>query len=74
MADRTRVVSNENHIKIEVDNLRIENKATWYQERLGGPLASVVASVVAEAWDKPVTINREEHQKGKYSIELEVVG
>ena len=74
VADRTRVVNHENHIKVEVDNPRIENKATLFHQCLGGPLASVVASLAAEAWDRPVTIKQEEHHKGKYSIELEVVG
>ena len=74
VADRTRVASHENHIKVEIDNPRIENKATWYHHCLGGPLASVVASVVAEAWDRPVTIKQEEHLGKKYSIELEVMG
>ena len=74
VADRTRVASHENHIKVEIHNPRIENKATWYHHCLGGPLASVVASVVAEAWDRPVTIKQEEHLRKKYSIELEVMG
>lgn len=74
VADRTRVVCNENHIKVEIRNPRIENGATWSHQCLGGPLASVVASVVAEARDKPVTIKQEEHRKGKCCIELEVLG
>jgi len=74
VADRTKVVYHENHIKVEIHNPRIENKATWSHQCLGGPLASVVASVAAEAWDKPVTIKQEEHHRGKYSIELEVAG
>ena len=74
VADKTRVVQHENHIKVEIHNPRIENRATWSHYCLGGPLASVVASVVAEAWDKPVTIKQEEHHGRKYSIELEVVG
>lgn len=74
VADRTRVVCNENHIKVEIHNPRIENKDTWSHQCLGGPLASVVAAVAAEAWDKPVTIKQEEHHRGKYSIELEVTG
>jgi hypothetical protein len=74
VADGTRVITRENHMSIEIDNPRIENKATWAQQCLGGPLAQIVASVAAEAWDKPVTIKQEEEHKGKYSIELEVMG
>jgi len=52
----------------------LEDKATWCHQCLGGPLASVVASVAAEAWNRPVTIKQEEHHDGKYSVELEVAG
>lgn len=74
MADRTRVVTSENHIGVEIYNPHIENKTTWFHQCLGGPLASIVASVAAEAWNRPITINQEEHKKGKCSIELEVLG
>ena len=74
VADGTKVVYNENHIGVEIRNPRIENKTTWSHQCLGGPLASMVASVAAEAWNRPVTINQEEHYKRKCSIELEVLG
>ena len=74
VADRTRVACNENHIKVEISNPRIENGTAWSHQCLGGPFASIVASVAAEARDKPVTIKQEEHLNGKCSIELEVAG
>lgn len=74
VADRTRVITSENHIRVEIYNPRIENKTTWFHECLGGPLASIVASVAAEAWNRPVTIKQEEHRRGRCSIELEVLG
>lgn len=73
VADRTSVTCQENLIKVEIQNPRIENITTWSHYCLGGPLGSVAASLVAETWNKPVTIKQEEHQKGKYSIELEVM-
>ena len=73
-ADRTRVLHHENHITVEIHNSRIESKATWSHQCLGEPLSSIVASVAAEAWNRPVTIKQEEHHRRKYSIELEVVG
>ncbi len=73
VADRTRVVCHENHIGVEIHNPRIENKTSWFHQCLGEPLTSIVASVVAEAWDRPVIIKKEEHHKGKCSIELEVL-
>ncbi len=76
VADKTRVVSQGNHIKVEIHNPRIEieNRATWSQHCLGGPLASVAASAAAEAWNKPVTIKQEEYHRGKLTVELEVLG
>ena len=74
VADGARVIYHENHVSVEIYNPRIENKTTWFHQCLGGPLASIVASVAAEAWDRPVTIKQEEHHKGKCSIELEVLG
>jgi len=73
VADRTTVTCAENHIRVEIYKPRIENRNNQYPQCLGGPLASIAASVTAEAWDKPVTIKAEAKLKGKYSIELEVI-
>lgn len=73
VADRTRVIIHENQITVEIHNPRIESKETWSNQCLGGPLASVVASVAAEAWDQPVTIKQEEQIGDKYSVILEVI-
>ena len=72
VADSTSVVCNNNHITVEIHKPRLENGASWSNQCLGGPLASVVASVAAEAWDTPMTISHEMQADGKYSIELEV--
>ena len=74
VADGARVTNHENQIRVEISNPRIENRATWCHQCLGGPLASVVASVAAEAWGRPVTIRQEEQHGRKCSIELEVLG
>ena len=73
VADRARVVCHENHIGVEIHNPRIENKTRWFHQCLGEPLTSVVASVVAEAWDRPVIIKQEERHKRKCAIELKVL-
>jgi hypothetical protein len=74
VADRSKVTHHENRINVEIYNPSIENKTTWFHQCLGGPLASVVASVAADAWDRPVTIKQEKHHRGRSSIELEVLG
>jgi len=74
IADRTRVNTQNNHIQIEITNPRLETDADLSHQCLGGPLAAIVASVAAESWDKPMQISREEQRKGKYYVELEVLG
>jgi len=73
IADGTRVSCQKNQIKVEIYKPHIENGASWSHQCLGGPLASVVASVSAEAWNKPVTIKQETRRNGKHYVELEVV-
>ncbi len=74
IADRTRVNTQNNHIQIEITNPRLETDADLSHQCLGGPLAAIVASVATESWDKPMQISREEQRKGKYYVELEVLG
>ena len=74
VADGTNVNYHENRIRIEIHHPRIENKATWSEYCLGSPLASIVASVAAEAWSRPIMIQQEEYLKGKCFMELEVIG
>jgi hypothetical protein len=73
VADGTRVIYHNDRIRVEIDKPRIENGKSWSHQCLGGPLASLVASIAAEAWDKPITIKQEEHFNEKYSVELEVI-
>ena len=73
IADETRVVYQNNHIEIEIIKPRLETEADLSHQCLGGPLATIAASVAAESWDKPIQITQEEQRKGKYYIELEVL-
>jgi hypothetical protein len=72
VADGTRVICHNGSIRVEINKPRLENGASWSHQCLGGPLASVVASIAAEAWDRPMTIKQEEQHNGKYYVELEV--
>jgi len=74
VAERVSVTADENHASIKVQHPQLENRSDWSYERLGSPIASIVASVATEAWDKPVTIRREETKNGLCTIELEVTG
>lgn len=74
VADSTTVTCHNNHIKVEINKPHLENGASWSHQCLGGPMATMVASIAAEAWDKPMTISQEGQENGKYCIELEVGG
>jgi hypothetical protein len=74
VAGRTEVAVREHHIRVEIYNPHIENRETWSSQSLGSPLASIAASVVAEAWNRPFVITQEERNWRKHSVELKVVG
>ena len=74
VADGTRVFAHDNLIKVEIYKPRLKYRDDWSHHCLGGPLATIVASVSAESWDKPITIKQEEPGNGKYYVELEVIG
>ena len=70
LADAVKVSTVGEKIIVEVSNPRLKHKSVQIYECLGSPLASIVASMIAEALDKPVIINRETHEKHKNIIEL----
>ena len=68
------VVLTEHNIRVNISNPHIENKETQSSQCLGSPLASIAASVIAEAWDRPFTVIQEERNRKKHFIDLMVVG
>jgi len=74
VAGGTNVICNGEHVSVQINNPRLENGASWSHYCLGGPYASVIASIAAEIWDKPVTITREQYLKGKFFVEVRVIG
>lgn len=73
VADGTRVICTDDNIRIEIKKPRMETSTTWSHQSLGSPLATIVASIAADAWDTPVVINQENPDKDKYYIELGLV-
>jgi hypothetical protein len=74
LVDNIRVITtDEEKVTVEISNPRIEYRHIWFYDYLGSPLASMVASISAEALDKPVIISHELYHKGKSTIELEVL-
>lgn len=74
LADGAKAVMDEEKIRVEISNPRLEYKKMWVYESLGSPIASIVASVVAEVLDKPVTVDNEQYSRGKCVIELKLAG
>lgn len=74
IADGARVFCNGNHIRAEIRNPMIEHKNNWSYQCLGSPLASIVATVGAEAWKRPVRIEKEDLDRKQCSIDLELLG
>ncbi len=73
VAGGTRVFNHKNRVTVEIGSPYITNKNSWAGKSLGGPLASVVATVAAEAWNRPVTITQEGKRHGRYLVELKVL-
>ena len=67
------VITNENKVKVEVAKPKLGYENIWFFRSLGSPLASIAATVVSEAFDRPVVISQDEYKKGKAEIELEVL-
>ncbi len=73
MADGASAAVQDGQVTIVIRNPRVEDVSTWSNRCLGSPLASIAASITAEAWDKPVTIKQEEPLGKNYSVILEVL-
>ena len=74
LADGAKAAMDEEKIRVEISNPRLEYKKMWVYESLGSPIASIVASVVAEVLDKPVTVDNEQYSRGKCVIDLKLAG
>lgn len=74
IADGAKVTLDSDKVLVEVTNPRLENNKMWIYESLGTPIASLVASVVAQVLDKPVLVESEVFSRGKCVINLAVVG
>lgn len=74
LADGAKVARADEAVHVEVSNPRLEDRKMWIYECLGSPLASIVASVIAQVLDKPVVIEGEQHLSGRWLFELKLLG
>lgn len=73
LVDSVKVTMGDGRILVEVSNYRLESNNLWIYGLLGSPLASMIASVVAEILDKPVSVVSEDKKRAKNFVELSVV-
>jgi hypothetical protein len=73
IASSVRVNMNGKSVSVEVSRDRMEYQNIRCYEALGSPLASIAATVAAEALDKPIIIESESRERGKNLIKLEVL-
>jgi hypothetical protein len=73
VADSVKLAMNNERILVEVSKPRLEHRNAKVYMCLGSPLASIIASIVAEALNEPIIIESEEHSKGKAVIKLKAL-
>lgn len=73
MADGAKATVNDDRIVVEAHNPRLENRNMWIFEIIGTPIASIIASVVAEVTGHNITINAESNTRRVCSVELKIV-
>lgn len=59
-------------LEVEVTGSKLHYEDIWYYRCLGSPIASIVAAISSEAFQKPIRIIDESYVKGKSRITLEV--
>ena len=74
LADGAKVAVDNDVVRVEVSNPRLENREMWIYESLGTPLASIVASVIAQVIDKPVIVEDEQYSRGRCVLQLKLLG
>ena len=73
VADGVGVILDGEGATVKVSHPRLDYHNSWLQLTLGSPIASIVASVVAEALGKPVIIKGEKSERRETLTELEIV-
>jgi len=74
LADGVHAIMDSEKILVEVANPRLTDDKMWVYGSIGSPIASIVASIVAQVLDKPVSVSSEEFSKGKCVVQLKVAG
>ena len=73
IASAVSVAATGGAVKVEISRPKLTYENVWYYGALGSPMASIAATVTCEAYDRPVIVVRDENQRGKGVVELEVL-
>ncbi len=73
LGSAVRVRREDGRVVVVVASPRLDQRDLWLARSLGSPLASIVATVVAEGLDRPVTVAAEDHRDGEVTIVVEQV-
>ena len=73
IADGVSISLSDESAMVKISHPRLEYKNSWLQHALGSPIASIVASLVAEGLSKSVIVKREESAQAENLIELEIL-
>lgn len=73
LATSVRAIENNGQVEVEVSGPRLHYENVWFYRCLGSPLASIVATVTAEAMGKPVVVKSERMARGKSHIQIGVL-
>ncbi len=73
LADNAKITIDNNIMHVEVSNPRLENKKMWIYESLGTPLASIIASAIAQILNEPIIVEEEQTLKGKTLLKLKLL-
>jgi hypothetical protein len=72
-ADKAMVNIADKSVTVEMLNPRLKYRNIKFYQCIGSPLASIAATLVCEAMDKPLVIEAEKRGKGKAIIELRML-
>ena len=73
LATSVRAIISDGRVEVEVSGPKLHYDNIWFYRCLGSPLASIAATVTAEALNRPVRIKSEAMEKGKSRIDMEIL-
>jgi hypothetical protein len=73
LADRVHVHRQGGALRVEIANPRLEHTDLWITRSIGSPLASIVATIVAEGLRSPVRITQEQWESRSAVVVVEPV-